>query len=170
MGTSPRPAGDDAAVGEDAAVEAREAMAGLRRAVNDFLASEGRLRSRYQRLGRLLPPAGLGGLVKLLSEDELTSSQLARASARSPAAMSEQLERLEARGIVSRRRDDRDGRVVWVSLTPRGRKEVAAMRADWDQLFHEAFADTSDEELEVASEVLRRLVDLFDSLGSSGEA
>lgn len=152
--------------GGDIPADGRPTIESLRRAVNDFLAAEGRLRSRYRRLGRLVPPAGLGGLVRLLTEAEMTSTQLARASARSPAAMSEQLERLEANGVVARRRDDRDGRVVWVSLTANGRDEIARVRDEWDQIFHRAFAETTDADLESASDVLQRLVAIFDSLGS----
>lgn len=146
-------------------LDSRQPMADLRKAVNDFMAAEGRMKARNQRLGRLVVPGGLNGLLKLLSQDEMTSTQLAKASARSPAAVSEQLERLEVKGLIRRRRDDRDGRVVWVSLTSEGREQIAAVVAEWDQVFHQAFAQTSDEELEAAAGVLQTLVDLFDGLG-----
>jgi MarR family transcriptional regulator, organic hydroperoxide resistance regulator len=134
----------------------------LRDAVHVFNAAERRLRSRYQRSGESLSHGHLRALFVLTAEREVTAGRLAREAELNPASVTAMVDQLEAHGLVQRRRDDHDRRVCWISLTAEGRSEVAEKEARWVRRLTEAFADTSDEDLETASRVLERLAELFD--------
>ena len=87
----------------------------------------------------------------------LTAGGLAGAVVLSPSAMTNRLRRLEARGLVSRRPDPRNGRVVIVTLTPSGRllldRAVGAHTANLDRLL----ADLTPREVTALSDALARL-------------
>ena len=79
-----------------------------------------------------------------------------------PASVTAMLEQLESDGIVTRRQDEHDRRVWWVSLTPRGRREVGSAMAGWSERFSDAFSSTSDADLLVASQVIERLAETLE--------
>lgn len=56
----------------------------------------------------------------------LPATALARETGMSSGAMTNRVDRLEARGLVSRKRDEQDRRGVIVSLTGRGRRKIDA--------------------------------------------
>lgn len=56
----------------------------------------------------------------------LPATALARETGLSSGAMTNRVDKLEERGLVSRRRDERDRRGVIVSLTGRGRRKIDA--------------------------------------------
>lgn len=56
----------------------------------------------------------------------LPATALARETGLSSGAMTNRVDRLEARGLVSRKRDEQDRRGVTVSLTGRGRRKIDA--------------------------------------------
>lgn len=57
---------------------------------------------------------------------ELTPGELDRALLRSSGTTTHRLKKLEERGLISRRRDEEDGRVLWVRLTEAGYELQAA--------------------------------------------
>jgi DNA-binding MarR family transcriptional regulator len=64
--------------------------------------------------------------IKLIAEtDELKVSELARRMYLHPATVVGILDRLEARGLVSRKRSDSDRRIVYISLAGNGRELVS---------------------------------------------
>ncbi len=135
----------------------------LRRAVQLFTAAERRLRGWSQRTGESLSYGHLRALFVLMAEREATAGRLAREAELNPASVTAMVDQLEARGLVQRRRDDQDRRVCRVSLTDEGRSEVAEKEARWSRRLAEAFADTSDRDLEAASRVLERLAEVFET-------
>jgi len=101
-------------------------------------------------------------LVTLMQVEEITPSQLAREAELTPATVTGMLDELETQGVIRRRPDDKDRRKSWVSLTERGRTEVAEMKVEWDRRWAAGLAEVSDEELEAACRVLERLTATFD--------
>jgi DNA-binding MarR family transcriptional regulator len=97
----------------------------------------------------------------LLREKEATAGTLAREAGLSPNSITVMLDQLERSGVVTRRRDESDRRVSWVSLTSKGKAELATLRAQWDDAFADGFADVPAEDLETASAVLERLAEVF---------
>lgn len=78
---------------------------------------------RLSRYGGLTP-LQLLILQVLAVEKALTASQLARFVSLSPASLSGVLERLEGRGMLSRRRDVQDRRKQWLVLCDAGREAL----------------------------------------------
>jgi DNA-binding MarR family transcriptional regulator len=74
---------------------------------------------RLSRYGGLTP-LQLLILQVLAVEKELTASQLARFVSLSPASLSGVLDRLESRGLITRRRDEQDRRRQWLLLEDSG--------------------------------------------------
>jgi DNA-binding MarR family transcriptional regulator len=134
----------------------------LRHAVHTFIAAERRLRGRYQRRGESLSPAHLRALFVLTTEQQATAGRLAREAELNSATVTAMVDQLEARGLVQRRRDGQDRRECWISLTDEGRSEVAEQEDRWRRRLTEAFANTTDADLEAASRVLERLAAVFE--------
>jgi DNA-binding MarR family transcriptional regulator len=144
--------------------EQRPELDRLHRAVYAFTAAERRLTWRYQVSGEAMSHGRLRALVFLMAEEEATPSQLAREAEVNPASITAMIEQLAAQGVIRRRRDGHDKRVWWISLTDKGRSEVAELKAQWDARFADAFAGTADWELEAASGVLERLAATFETV------
>lgn len=62
-----------------------------------------------------------------LTDGPMSAGQLSAATGLKPAATTALLDRLEAKGLIERYREDRDRRVVLVRMTPRGVAEVGAL-------------------------------------------
>lgn len=72
-------------------------------------------------------------LAELWTEDGLTQSELtARLGVELPTVV-KAVQRLEASGLVARTKDDRDRRVMRITLTERGREHRAAAEAVWQK-------------------------------------
>jgi len=72
--------------------------------------------------------------------------------------MTNRVDRLAARGLVSRRTDPRDGRGILVSLTATGRAAVDAAIADLLRAERDILAGVADDEQDQLSGLLRRLI------------
>jgi DNA-binding MarR family transcriptional regulator len=140
----------------------RPGLEHLRHAVHVLSAAERRLRSRYQRRGESMSPGHLRALFVLTLERRATVGRLAREAELNPASATAMVDQLEAQGLVQRERDIDDRRVCWISLTSQGRSKVAEKEARWSRLLAEAFAATTDADLEAARRVLERLAAVFD--------
>lgn len=128
------------------------------------MAAVRRLRGREsQHLGKL-SHAQYSLLFGLAAETELSASQLAAIADLSPATVTQMLDHLEAHGLVTRVRSQRDKRVVLVSLTTSGRQLVEERRARFEPRWRAALAEFSDQELLTAAAVLDRLRELFDGI------
>jgi DNA-binding MarR family transcriptional regulator len=138
-------------------------------AVYRFTAAERRLVSRYKRAGDRLSPGRVQALNVLLREREASAGSLAREAGLKPNSITPMIEQLERSGVITRRRDETDRRMWWISLTDKGRAELADIKVDWDTQFARAFADTSDRDLAVASRILERLAEVFHDFTLNGD-
>ena len=76
--------------------------------------------------------------------------------------MTQLVNRLERRGLVERRTDPQDGRVVLVALRDEGVEAIDRIRADYRALLHEEMASLDDDEVETlaaAVDILDRLIE-----------
>jgi DNA-binding MarR family transcriptional regulator len=155
-------AGTDARV-RAGAEELARAFKGCVRAVR-------RLRGRETRCAPgELSDAQYGLLFGLREHEALPTSELAFLADLSPATATGMLDALEASGLVSRVRSDRDRRVVLTSLTGRGRALVDERHARFAPRLEAALAEFSDAELQTAAAVLDRLRQMFDDIRPGGE-
>jgi DNA-binding MarR family transcriptional regulator len=82
---------------------------------------------RHAISGSAITPRMLAYLRHLVASGPLTVGEQARHLGIGRATATEVVDRLEAKGLVERMRDDRDQRRVFVWLTERGREETAAL-------------------------------------------
>lgn len=152
------------------AVRTAEPVAELGPAFKATMASVRRLRGQERRHPGELRDAQYSLLFSLLrgsevgAVPELPSSELAGLADLTPASATELLDELEDHGLVSRRRSDRDRRVVLVSLTGRGLELVTERRRQFEPRWRAAFAGFTAEELRTAVRVLERMREMFDAL------
>jgi DNA-binding MarR family transcriptional regulator len=98
------------------------------------------------------------------TQEPVTAGQLAKSADLNPGTVTGMLDDLEKKGIVERRPDPRDRRLVMVSLTDTGRAILAERRAQWSSAEEQHLGSVSDEELLDGIKVLRALSKLLDSL------
>jgi DNA-binding MarR family transcriptional regulator len=142
----------------------RDEVAEVQRSVNALTAATRRLNGRARRSGGSISPDRLRVLMVLEEEGESTHSQLVRETEITPAGVSMMVEELETSGLITRRRDEADGRVLWISLTDEGRALTARHRQAWVTTFADAFADTADADLRTAVEVIDRVTEVLESI------
>ena len=159
------------AVAVPPAGEELSASARLGRSFKATVAAVRRLRGRESnRLGQL-SYAQYSVLFSLAHEPEQTSvpptalpaSRLAALADVTPATVTQMIDHLEADGLVTRTRSERDKRVVLVALTRAGRALVEERRARFEPRFHAALEGFSDADLLTAAAVLDRLRTMFDA-------
>jgi DNA-binding MarR family transcriptional regulator len=123
------------------------------------------LLGRASRLIRLLMRSGAhelsrteAGVLTTLTEGPGRITELAGSEALAQPTVTQLVDKLEGRGLVSRSRSGDDGRVVLVEITPRGRERLEELRAEIRADMREALADLPDAEL-------TELVHAADTLG-----
>lgn len=85
-------------------------------------------------------------LREITTHGSLTTGTLARGMALSPATLTGILDRLEARGLVSRERRPEDKRRVLVSLTPHGRQMALELPSPLQERFGARMAKLSTDD------------------------
>lgn len=104
-------------------------------------------------------PRGQAALLCVVAkQDGLTQSEIAEALSVQGATVSSMLGRLEKAGMVIRRRDPEDNRLVRVYLTDAGLQKERAINAQFGALQEQIFKGISDAERGLLREWLRRIV------------
>lgn len=93
----------------------------------------------------------------LYNRGELTPSEIGRKILRTKGNISQLAESLIRRGLVNRRRSDEDRRIMYLSLTDRGREAIAAVFPLVEKTIDCSFAVLTGEEIEHLSQLLRKL-------------
>jgi DNA-binding MarR family transcriptional regulator len=90
-------------------------------------------------------------------------SDIAREISLSQATVTGIVDRLDAHGLITRRRSSSDRRRVEISLTPRGRKLVDSVPSPLQERFAERIADLPEENRELIDTVLRQIVGMMEA-------
>jgi DNA-binding MarR family transcriptional regulator len=143
-----------------------EAGETLGRAFRGAVAAVRRLRGRDTQRPGEIAHAQYALLFELAQRGELPAGELAAAADLTPATVSGMLDHLTEAGLVARARSERDRRVVVCRLTPAGVERVAARHARLAPLWNAALAEFDAEELGVATAVLERVREFFETLGA----
>ena len=127
------------------------------------------LPQRNGQLGRLLwrhargpLHRGMASVLATLGDGPQTISGLAEREGVAQPTLTRMVERLEAEGLVRRRRGEQDGRVVLVDLTPRGMTELAGLRERYLAVLNGRLAGLTDaqlRDLRDASDALQVLIE-----------
>jgi DNA-binding MarR family transcriptional regulator len=118
----------------------------------DLVASN--LLGRANRLIRLLMRSGEhelsrteAGVLSTLTEGPRRITELAATETLAQPTVTQLVDKLEGRGLVTRGRSGEDGRVVLVEISPQGREQLEELRADIRANMREALVDLPDTEL-----------------------
>lgn len=95
-------------------------------------------------------------LCKLYVQNGMTQSEIAAQLSVQGATVTDMLQRMEEAGLVTRRRDPDDNRLVRVYLTEIGKKQERSITEQFMKLENAIFADFADDEREVMRKLLRR--------------
>lgn len=96
-------------------------------------------------------------LHQLYKTDEINQSTLQKAVNIDGAAVTRHLKQLEADGMVARRRNPSDNRVVFVSLTTAGREQILRYRKENIGFVQQMLKDFTSEEAEALADMLSRM-------------
>ncbi len=103
-------------------------------------------------------------LFKLAHGECATMAELARTLQQDPAAMTRALDRLEAKGLVSRVRSSSDRRVVNLELTESGRQVAKVVPAVLSEILNEHLAGFTEAEWRTLVSLLQRMRDTGEML------
>ena len=96
-------------------------------------------------------------LYQLYNTDEINQSSLQKAVNIDGAAITRHLKQLEASGMVAKRRNPEDNRVIFVSLTEEGRKKIIEYRKENMGFVNQMLHDFTPEEVDALSDMLNRM-------------
>jgi DNA-binding MarR family transcriptional regulator len=102
--------------------------------------------------------AAVGVLNKIIAEGPIRLGDLATAERMHPAALTRQVQALEAEGYIERRPDPLDGRASVVEVTSTGRAAARRVTAANDEIMAEQLTEWSTAELEELVAAMERLV------------
>ncbi|MEU4843188.1 MarR family winged helix-turn-helix transcriptional regulator [Nocardia testacea] len=119
--------------------------------------------------GQLLP-GGLGVLTTLETAGPCRQVGLAADLRITPSAMSRHITELAAAGYISREADPSDGRASLVRLTPEGQGLLHRVRAFHTRHLQETLGDWTENDVEQAYQVVRRLRNSLNSRDRCGTA
>lgn len=88
----------------------------------------------------------------------LSSADLSRRFYVTPQSMGQLLTTLEERGLLERREDSNNRRILRITLTPAGREVVEAGTRDMAKLEEDAFRSLSPKELKTLRSLLRTVI------------
>ena len=95
-------------------------------------------------------------LCKLFAQDEMTQSEIAQQLSVQGATVTDMLQRMEEAGLVSRRRDPNDNRLVRVYLTVAGREKERFIMEQFLKLESAVFAGFNESERILLRQLLNR--------------
>ncbi|GIU88358.1 MAG: hypothetical protein KatS3mg009_2873 [Acidimicrobiia bacterium] len=101
--------------------------------------------------------AGLGVLRLVHRHGPVVVSDLARRLGLDLSTVSRQLRPLEEEGLVARSSDRDDRRVVWLALTPKGRRVIERTTRAWLEDYQHALEGWSPADRAVLAELIERL-------------
>lgn len=99
-----------------------------------------------------------GILILLAKGHGETAAELARVMESDTGSMTRMIDRLEAKGLVSRRRCGEDRRVVWLELTEPGRELAGKLTSIVVKVLNQHLHGFSVEELDTFKSFLRRML------------
>jgi len=99
-------------------------------------------------------------VLRALRAGPQTVGRLGQANGMSPTSVTRLVDRLERRGLVSRRRESEDRRLVQVRLEPEGERLMGEIRVMQGSDIHRAVAAMTPTEMRQLTTSLRRLVEL----------
>ncbi len=158
MAVNKRARGGEDASGDAALADARHQLSDALGALQRITGSPRLDRRNAVRSGVPIGFAAIGVLGKVIADGPLRMSDLATAGRMHPAALTRQVQALEAEGYIERRPDPLDGRAAVVHVTAAGRAAHRRVQAANDEIMAEQLMDWSLDDLTGLVAQLDRLV------------
>jgi DNA-binding MarR family transcriptional regulator len=140
------------------AVDARRRLRDSLQALHRITGSARLDRNTAARSGVSIGVGAVGVLGRVIGDGPLRMSDLAAAGRMHPAALTRQVQALEAEGYVERRADPADGRASVIAATPSGRAAHRRVQAATDAIMAEQLSGWTPAELQGLVDQLDRLV------------
>ncbi len=102
-------------------------------------------------------------LFRIRQRPGLTQKELAEEMEISAASVAISVKRMEAAGLIERRRDETDARIIHLYLTPEGQKMDAACGKGRDFMIRTMYRDLTDEEKQTLYSLLEKMTDNLQS-------
>jgi DNA-binding MarR family transcriptional regulator len=141
-----------------------QALDRLARAAYSLSAADSRLRGRATRIAGAISLTHARAMRALADQGPLTIAQLAAATETTNAAATQLVNGLVRAGYVTRERSANDRRSVVVTLTAAGLQRHRDRQTALVRALQAAFVKHDSTALDAATDVLRRLVDIYDQL------
>ena len=141
-----------------------QALDRLARAAYSLSAADSRLRGRATRIAGAISLTHARAMRALADQGPLTIAQLATATETTNAAATQLVNGLVRAGYVTRERSANDKRSVVVALTAAGLQRHRDRQTTLVRALQAAFAEDDSTALDAATDVLRRLVGIYDQL------
>jgi DNA-binding MarR family transcriptional regulator len=112
-----------------------------------------------------LSPTTASILFAVAREGPLTAGDIARRERLAKPSVTAAVEKLATAGLVERRADDSDGRVVWIAITTAGKRRIDARRARrtaWLTIRLDKLDPADVETLSRAADIVDRVVEWDD--------
>ena len=112
-----------------------------------------------------LSPTTASILFAVAREGPLTAGDIARRERLAKPSVTAAVEKLATAGLVERRADDSDGRVVWIAITTAGKRQIDARRARrtaWLTIRLDKLDPADVETLSRAADIVDRVVEWDD--------
>lgn len=107
-------------------------------------------------------------VLKLIDEGRVaTPGEAARMLGHNTGATTRLVDHLESHGLLERRREAGDRRMVGLALTPAGKSMAKAWDGEMDRFFGELLAEFSPAEVEALIDLMSRLVDRLEARDTS---
>jgi DNA-binding MarR family transcriptional regulator len=141
-----------------------QALDRLARAAYSLSAADSRLRGRATRIAGAISLTHARAMRALADQGPLTIAQLAAATETTNAAATQLVNGLVRAGYVTRERSANDRRSVVVALTAAGLQRHRDRQTALVRALQAAFVEHDSTALDAATDVLRRLADIYDQL------
>jgi MarR family transcriptional regulator, organic hydroperoxide resistance regulator len=141
-----------------------QALDRLARAAYSLSAADSRLRGRATRIAGAISLTHARAMRALADQGPLTIAQLATATETTNAAATQLVNGLVRAGYVTRERSVNDKRSVVVALTAAGLRRHRDRQTALVGALQAAFVEHDSTALDAATDVLRRLVGIYDQL------
>lgn len=141
-----------------------QALDRLARAAYSLSAADSRLRGRATRIAGAISLTHARAMRALADQGPLTIAQLATATETTNAAATQLVNGLVRAGYVTRERSANDKRSVVVALTAAGLQRHRDRQTTLVRALQAAFVEHDSTALDAATDVLRRLVGIYDQL------
>lgn len=105
-------------------------------------------------------------LSKIQKRGRMTISEIADGMGVSLSAVTALSDRLYKAGMVERQRDDKDRRLVWLEITPQGRKSVDFIKDERNRIAAKYFGQLPDEDVERLIEIFKKLLVILRDAGT----